>query len=309
MARITKLELVRLLYGDPMQIFASILRGIIVAPKGRKLYCADYAAIEARVVFWLADHKDGLDAFALGRPIYEEMAAEIYSKLLSEVTKSERELGKRAVLGCGFNMGHLKFRETCKQQANIDISEELAKVAVNMYRTKHVPVVRLWSNIERAAIAATKNPGKRYTINHTAWWVKDRFLWCRLPSGRCIAYRDPTVRQELPRWGGNEKRPVLYHWSVDPKTHQWVNGGTYGGRLVENITQAVARDVMAEAMLRCKPKGYDIVLTVHDEILAECDEGLGAIDEFCNLVSELPPWATGLPVKAEGWTGYRYKKG
>lgn len=106
----------------------------------------------------------------------------------------------------------------------------------------------------------------------------------------------------------DEKRAVLYHYGVNPLTRKWDLSGTYGGRLCENVVQAVARDLMAEAMLRIESRGYEIVLSVHDELLAERQKGLGAIDEFENLMAELPIWAEGCPVKVEGWKGPRYRK-
>lgn len=303
------LELVRFLYGNPLSAFASCLRGVIVAPKGRQLYCGDYATIEVRVLFWLAKHVDGLKALAMGEPMYEQMAALIYSKDLADVTRPQRQVGKGAVLGAGFQLGSKKFREHCKTREGIDIDEETAELAIKAYRSLHYPVVQLWANLQRAAIAAIENRGKRYTINRTTWWVERRFLYCQLPSGRRLAYADPEVRYEIPRWGGEEKRPVIYHWETNAVTRQWERSATYGGKLTANVTQATARDLMAAAMLRLDAAGgYDLILTVHDEIVAEADQGHGSLAEFEKLMSELPPWAAGLPVKVEGYAATRYRK-
>lgn len=302
------LELVRLLYGNPMAVFSSCARSVIVAPKGKTFYCADYASIEVRTLFWAANHEAGLRAFYKNAPMYEEMAASIYGIDVGSVNHTQRQLGKKVVLGSGYGLGFRKFHQSCRDDG-LEISEDVARASIDTYRRVHSPVVKLWSNLERAAIAATLNPGKRYTINRTAWFVSGKFLYCELPSGRRLAYYGPEVKQELPKWGGDEKRPVLYHWGSNPTTKQWEFSGTYGGRLTENVASAIARDLMAEAMLRVETKGYQVVLSVHDELLAECDEGKGSVEGFENLMSELPPWAKGLPVKAAGWSGGRYKKG
>lgn len=299
------LELIRLLYGDPMKAFSSCLRSVIIPNEGYEFFCADYAAIEARVLFWIADHTSGIKAFFENRPMYEEMACVIYNiENIEKVTKMQRQVGKQAVLGCGYGMGATKFQATCHAYS-IEVDEITAKKAVKAYRTTHSHVPRLWSNLEQAAIAAVENGGKSFAVNNTKWLVKDGFLWCELPSGRKLAYYKPEVRYEE-KW--DEKRPVLYHWCTNPVTRQWEIDSTYGGKLTENVVQAIARDLMAEALLRIDAHEYAILLTVHDEILAERLIGEGNLPEFERLMSELPEWARGCPVTASGWQGFRYKK-
>lgn len=305
------LEFVRLIYGNPMGVFSSCLRSVIRAPRGRELFCADYAAIEARVLFWVAKHNAGLKSFREDRPAYEEMAAVIYNhEFIENVTKDQREVGKRAFLGCGYGMGWKKFLATCIF-FGMEIDEETAQMAVSAYRDHHAPVVQLWKNLEKAAIEATKRKGTKFTINHTTWWVeclngRREILWCKLPSGRRLAYYGPEVKYEPTSWG--EKRPVLYHWGVNSLTRQWEHAGTYGGMLTENVVQAIARDLMAEAMLRVESGGYDLTLTVHDELLSERDLGEGTVEEFEQLMGIVPAWGDGIPVKVKGWSGPRYRK-
>jgi DNA polymerase len=299
------LEWVRCLYGHPMNVFSSCLRGMIKASEDKELFCGDYAAIEARVLFWVADHIQGLQAFKDNRPLYEEMAVAIYNVVIGAVTWLQRDIGKRAVLGCGFGMGWKKFKLTC-EKFGVIIDDDLAQTAVSAYRSMHKPVTKLWSNLEKVAVAAIQNPGKKLRINHTTWWVKDRFLWCELPSGRRLAYFGPEVRYESTPW--DEKRPVIYHWGVDQYTRKWTLAKTYGGKLCENVVQAIARDLMAAAMLRCEDVGYELLLTVHDELLTERRKDQGDLDEFKNLMAEVPEWGIGLPVKVEAWKGPRYHK-
>ncbi len=297
-----------MLYGDPMAVFSSLLRSVIVAPKGKVLDCADYNAIELRVAFWVARHETGLKAFYEGRDLYKELASKIYSIPIEKVNDSQRFLAKTAQLGCLYGMGKPKFLATCKQQGQ-DISEEVASVAVDTFRRVNSPIVKLWEMLGRAAIAAVENPGKKYTINRTAWSVSGGFLWCELPSGRKLAYPSPSVRYESGKWHG--KQPVLYFWGVDSLTKKWAEQRAWGGVLTENVVQAIARDLMAEAMLRIEGTGHwQIVLSVHDELIAERQiMGDVGIEDFCRLMSELPEWAEGCPVKAEGWSGVRYRKG
>lgn len=301
------LELVRMVYGNPMDAFSSCLRNMIVAPEGKILDVADYAAIEARVLFWVARHEAGVKAFIENRDLYRELATKIFGVSLDSVTGDQRFVGKQATLGCGYSMGWRKFMATCEKLGQ-EVPPEVAQTAVNAYRAVNAPVVKTWDMMNRAAIAAVMNPGKRYSINRVTWFVNGKFLFCELPSGRRLAYYGPSVCYEPTPWG--EKRPVLYHWGVDSYTKKWVNAKTYGGKLVENVVQAISRDLMAEAMLRIEAAGpWEITLSVHDELIAERDLKKGGSNaEFCRLMAEFPEWAEGCPVKVEGWEGKRYKK-
>jgi DNA polymerase len=301
----TDLELVRLLYGRPLDVFSSCLRAMIKASPGREFVGGDYAGIEARVLFWIAGHEQGLTAFREERDLYVEMAAEIFDAALDSITKSQRFLGKSAILGCGFGMGKKKFFETCRSQGQ-EIEPELAERAVKAYRAAHWPVVRTWALIERAAIEAVRQRGRSFKICKTRWFVEGDFLYCELPSGRRLAYYKPSLRMKPTPWG--EKRPVLYSWALNPKTRKWEEEGTYGGKLVENVVQAIARDLMCDAMLRAEAAECPVVLTVHDELLTEPDAGRMSVEEFEALMAKTPVWADGLPVKVEGWKGLRYKK-
>lgn len=309
------LELVRLLYGDPMTLFASCLRAMIVARDGYEFHCADYVAIETHVLFWIARHEEGLRALRARRDLYKEMAADIYGLPLDKIAKESRErfVGKESVLGCGYQMAGPTFRKNCIKKG-VEISEDMAKLAVSKYRQKHSPVVKTWSNLERAAIAAVKNKGKRYSINRTTWYVKGRFLYCELPSGRCLAYYGPAVRTVV-KW--DEEKEALHHWGMNNYTRKWEFAPTYGGKLTENVVQAIARDFMAEAMLRLEEHGFDVVLSVHDELLSEAPKGkfdptapIGTHFDgvYSRLMTQNPAWGADCPIRVEGWKGPRYKK-
>ena len=130
---------------------------------------------------------------------------------------------------------------------------------------------------------------------------------CKLPSGRCIGYPDAELRNTLTPWG--QEKLSLTYMGKNSYTNQWERLSTHGGKLVEKITQAVARDLLAMAMLRLEAHGYPIVLHVHDEVIAEVLKGLANLDRFCAIMAQLEPWAKGFPIKAEGWVGQRFKKG
>ncbi len=309
------LEWVRALCGDPMSAFSDCLRSMLIASDGHKMYAADFASIEVRVLFWIARHSAGLTIYERGEDAYRDMATAIYKVALDDVTKPQREVGKRAVLGCGYGMGWKKFMQTCAD-FGIPVTAKVAKQAVKAYRSKHHPVKTLWNNVERAAIEATKNKGKRYTVNRLSWFYRDEFLYCELPSGRRLAFYKAQVKFEWSRWDKDRikagkkpkghKRFVLYHYDMNPETRQWGLVATYGGKLVENAVQGIARDRMCDAMLRIDDAGYENLISVHDENVAENESG--SLEEFNKLMLVESKWAAGCPFTVEGWVDERYKK-
>jgi DNA polymerase len=202
-------------------------------------------------------------------------------------------------------MGHIKFQSTCLEQGGLEISLELAKKAVNAYREKYYKVKAYWYDLERAAIEAVKTPGTLVEFRNLQWLKKGRWLYCQLPSGRRLAYYNPIIKTEETAWGMKEG---LTYMASHPKTKKWERERTYGGKMAENVTQAVAADVLRESMLRVESKGYSIILTVHDENITEDDVDFGDLKEFETLMSVVPKWATGLPIKVESYEDERYKK-
>jgi DNA polymerase len=298
------LDDIELFYGNPLKLFSNILKGTIIPENDKHIFnCADYSAIEARVLFWMSKHEKGIESYLKKRDIYREMATKIYGVSLLGVTEEMRQVGKRAILGCGYGMGHKKFEDTCKQFGQ-EVSESLAKKAIVMYRTVHRPVVSMWSNLEKAAIAAVSQKGKKFNVNYTTWYFENNFLFCELPSKRRLAYYGPEIHYDGTPWG--DKRATLHHYGMNPKSNQWELSNTYGGRLTENVVSGMARDIMAAAMLRLDSRNYLINFTVHDEILAESEKD--DLNKFLKIMTDLPDWAAGCPITAEGWTGRRYRK-
>ena len=298
----TDLEGFEILYPDVMGTLSSCIRGMIIAAPGTELFVGDYNAIEARVVMWLAGETFSLKQFTAGEDLYVEMAKRIYNK--TDINKRERHLGKTAVLGCGYGMGKDKFVATCANQGLI-ISPEIAEKAVNTYREVYGKVKDFWYRQENAAIEAVKTK-KTVICPPVKWEMEGANLICRLPSSRPITYPEATLDYTDTTWG--DRKLTLHYMSVSPN-NRWVKEKTYGGKIVENITQAVARDILAAAMLRLEKAGYPVIFSVHDEIVCEVPEGKEkSLHEFEQLLCQGNTWANGLPVKSECWKGQRYKK-
>lgn len=293
----------RLFYPQVMQTLSSCIRGMIISSPGYDLMVADFAAIEARVVMWLADEKVGLNQFLNGEDLYVYMARNIYQRGDIDKHSPERALGKAAVLGCGFGMGAPKFHSTCLAWG-INISEDLAVRAVETYRATYPRVRSAWYEQERAAIAACQEK-RSINCGKIFWRLCGSTLYARLPSGRDLAYNNARVRSVRTSWG--EMKDAIRYDAVDDR-NQWSEQGTYGGRLVENLTQAVARDILANAMLNIEKAGYKNLFSVHDEVVSEVPEGQGSVEEYEQLMCQTPKWAEGCPIKAEAWRGKRYRK-
>ena len=321
--------------GTTMDVLAHALRGAIVPRPGNQLYVSDFAGIEARVLMWLANDQGGLDVFRNHLDVYCEMASKIFGRPISK-EEAERQLGKAAILGLGYQMGAAKFVATaatygvdllldvqcaqCGMASNEhrrknhefiyrdgDEDRMTAVKVVKIYRDTYWRVVRMWKDVEDAAIDAVLNPRYVHTSGKVEFYCDDGFLFCQLPSGRSLAYPEPEMRQTTTSWGALKNQ--LTFMTMSQYTHQWVREGTYGGKIVENIDQAVSRDLLAHSMWQLEQSGiYLPVLSVHDEILAEACVGKGDVGDFTQRMLVLPKWAEGLPLEAESWSGFRYRK-
>lgn len=316
-------DLLDLLY-PPVAAIVDCLRSMLVAGPGMELIAADFSAIEARVVNWLAGQWDYVQLFAEGKDVYKVNAAKLYGIPIEEVQKfPHRQTGKFQELGCGFGMGAAKAVTAAKDVYGLDLPPELAKEIVDSYRETHPEVKNFWYGAERACIAAVKTPGVVQTfggLKNLKAIKAGAYLYIILPSGRPLCYAAPTVEWTPPPWAFEmvdgvmvrkpevEDKETLFFWGVDGFSKKWGKLKAYGGLLVENIVQAVARDLMAEGMLRAEVRGYPPILSVHDEVVAEVPAGFGSVQEFEALLCETPDWAQGCPVAAEGWRGQRYRK-
>lgn len=298
-------------YGPVMDAMADTVRGMITAALGHHLIAVDFSAVEARVLAWLAGEEKVLDIFRTHGKIYEHAAAGIYNKPIEAVTKDERQIGKVAVLALGFGGGVGAFQSMARVYG-VTVDDERANDIKTKWRQAHPNIVKYWRDLERAAIDAVDlDHGAECSAGPEGREVKFRkdgsFLWCKLPSGRVLCYPYPVIRDVDTPWG--EPRSALYYHAVDIG-NKWGEISTYGGSLAENVTQAVARDLLAEAMLRLEKAGYDVVMHVHDEIVVEVlnDEPEETLKTIEQIVATPPAWADGLPLAAEGWRGFRYRK-
>lgn len=301
------IECVEAVYQPYIHAAASATRMMIAAPAGKTFYIADYAAIEARVVFWVAKDNIGLNYYHQGIDAYCATAEKIFNQSVTKANEHERFVGKQVLLGCGFGLSASGFVRTMKVMFNFDIDEELAKEAVSKYRETHSAVVKLWYETERMCFKAIENPDVVYTyLDLRAIKPKNRdFLYVFLPSGRYITFPNPKIVNHKTSWG--EIKPSISYYTWDNK---WIRTHTYGGKLVENVVQATARDIMAYGIMDAEFSGYPVTFTVHDELVLELDLERAASDkiEIDRILQTSPNWAQGLPIEVESGLSTRYKK-
>jgi DNA polymerase len=291
------------LWPDPMLALSMCMRGFIKAPDGKVLRVVDYSAIEARVLAWVAGEQWLIEAFIRGVDVYKLMASFLYSIPVEAVSSEQRRIAKNLVLGCGYQLGAKKFVEYCAR-AGVYITPEQSEEAVGTYRQRNQRIVACWGSVERAAIAAVQT-GKGVRWRMLEFEVQDVWLTVRLPSGRRLYYLHPKVQTVI-----TYNKPKLQLTFREEFKGQMYRNSTYGGKLVENIVQGIARDLMANGMLEAEKDSLPIIGTVHDELINEGDEGDGrTVEEFEHAVCRLPDWGHGIPIGAEGFQTTRYKKG
>lgn len=297
-------DLASLLYDDIASLLSQLIRTAFVAKPGYTFAVADFSAIEARVIAWLADEKWRLDVFKTHGKIYEASASMMFNVPIEKVTKGSdlRSKGKIAELALGYQ-GAVGAMKQMGGEA-MGLSEEDMRQTVTKWRQANRFIVRLWFDVEQAAIRAveTRKPvilPKGLVFNYDGY-----ALTIKLPSGRKLFYKDPSFTTNS--WGA---RSLQYKGMVQA-THQWGYVDTYGGKLVENIVQGIARDLLAYSMLRLDGEGFDIVMHVHDESICEVPAKGAAeeLDRMCEIMGEPVPWAPGLPLEADGYITPFYKK-
>lgn len=367
-------------YGDKaMDALSAGLRAAMTAGEGNILVGADYSAIEARVLLWLAGDHFALAKYKMGVNLYVDLAKVIYNNdaIDKKTHPKEYAVGKEGVLGSGYGMGWVKFLATCRakgivldtqEPSTIWAGDELkrfftkeeakAQLVISVYRKKYKRVVELWYATEAAARAAIRTPGTYHfpkddngidlTKGKLLFGMDPRreFLIMRLPSGRHIRYYRPSLKVTETPYG--EKEEIHYWAAFDPSDKKFAvqvdpsgffaQYKTYGGSLVENAVQGIARDIMGNGMLNAEKIQMPVVLTVHDELITEIARKterfakysrpiaqemrssqvaayapltiteLTPTEALIGAMCDLPPWAEGCPIAAEGWSGRRYRK-
>lgn len=282
-------------HGAGTQIAADLLRSMIIAKPDHRLLFADYAAIEARVLAWMAGQSQLVKTFAEGGDVYKEMAKDIYGKPVDKIDSGERQVGKMAILGCGYGMGGKRFAEQCAAMG-IEVDVEEAKRIVSVYRESNDRISAYWQQTEREFIDRCRDA---IADGHSVVRIP-------LPSGRRLTYHNPRIVQRETPWG--ELRDTAEVDTLNSVTRQWTSQLIWGGLLTENYVQATARDLMAGAMMRLETSDYHVIMSVHDEIICEVPQDHGSLDEMVALMTQVPSWAEGCPIAAEGKEGIRYEK-
>jgi DNA polymerase len=302
-------EQVRALYPRPLSVLGDCSRAMIVAASGHVLIGADFSSIESRVLACVAGEGWKLESYrrfdATRDPCdepYCTTACKIFGVPPGTYTKDspERNVGKICDLAFGY-MGGLGAWRKFEPDRFTDAEVENFKAE---WRAAHPAIRNFWYAIDRAAWEAVHERGRVITCGPIAIKCTGGFLFVKLPSGRKLAYPYPRIRIEDER-----NQFVLFADNAAGQFKDCRNGqGAYGGLWVENIVSGIARDLLAEAMLRLEAAGYPIVLHVHDELVAEVPEGFGSTDEFSRLMTRRPAWMLELPVAAKAWSGQRYCK-
>ena len=291
-------DMLGVLWGSAPNVLSELIRAAFVAAPGNRFLVADFSAIEARVIAWLAGEQWVLDLFKSGGDIYCETGTRMFGQ---EVKKHSplRQRAKVAVLACGYQGGVGALKAMGGEKLGLS-EDEMASI-VDAWRKANPRIAQMWWDVNRAALEAIKN-GTSQMVGRIKVYQKLGALVIALPSGRELIYPSPRVGEN--RFGGESI--TFMGLGLNRK---WGRIETYGGKLVENIVQATARDVLAHSMATLEAAGYPTVMHVHDEVITEVPYGHGSVDELCSLMSRGPKWSKGLPLAAEGFESTYYKKG
>jgi DNA polymerase len=287
-------------------VLKGMLRPALMAAPGKALVVADWAAIEARVTPWASGSQSGrakLDIFAKGEDVYKHNAAATFRVGYDEVDKDQRQIGKVQELACGFAGGVGAFASMGRIY-NIILSENESRKMVDAWRRANSWSVPYWSKLESAYMAAMRNPGRKFDAGRVAYLFDKQHLWYALPSGRVLCY--PFARFD----DAGDLTYAKASWKPSADAKEWPRARLWRGLACENITQAVANDLLRHALKRLDGERLDVVLHVHDEVVLEVPEA-DADDAAARLVEVMcqpPEWAKGLPLNAEVATMVRYGK-
>ncbi len=291
-------ETMEILYESPSDILSQLIRTAFIPKDGTRFIISDFSAIEARVLAWLAGEQWVLDAFENGEDIYCRTASRMFGMPVEKhgVNGHLRQKGKIATLACGYQgaLGALKAMGGIE----MGLSEDELQSIVDSWREANPNIVSLWWDIDSVVKRVVKTRGKEEYKNLVISYEKG-ILFIELPSKRRLAY--PKAKIGTNRFGGES---VVYEGIV--VGNKWDKIESYGGKFVENIVQAIARDILAEAMMRLEKKGFNIVMHIHDEVVIESDSS--SIEEINEIMSSVPSWAPGLILDADGFESEFYKK-
>lgn len=293
-------EMLDMTFGNVPNVLSELIRTVLIPKQNHRFIVADFSAIEARVLSWLAGEQWRLDTFRNGGDIYCASASQMFRVPVEKhgVNGHLRQKGKISELACGYggSVGALKNMGAVE----MGVPEDELQGLINDWRNANPHIVKLWTEVGNTAMKAIKEK-TIVSLGKLVFMYERGILFIRLPSGRRLSYIKPRIGTN--RFGGDS---ITYMGVGASK--KWERLETFGGKLVENIVQAIARDLLASAMMNVANAGYDIVFHVHDEIIAEVPDGQGSVDEMCMLMSINPDWADGIPLIADGYECEYYRK-
>lgn len=304
-----KVDALKLIFGNVTDALAQLIRTAFIPSAGHVFHVADFSAIEARVIAWLAGEQWRLDVFATHGKIYEASASQMFGVPLELITKGNpeyelRQKGKVAELALGYQgaVGAL----IAMGALNMGLTEEELPEIVHRWRSSNKRIVDLWYSMENAALEVMRT-GKAVGLKGLIlaregdYTNHQDFLTITLPSGRKLFYVQPFLQVN------DRGRESLHYWGLNQDTKKWEVIPTYGGKLVENVTQAIARDCLAESLIRLAACGYQTVMHVHDEAVLDVLAGTD-LERICKLMEQPISWAPGLPLRADGFVTGFYRK-
>lgn len=293
-------EMLNMTFGNVPNALSELIRTVLIPKPNHRFIVADFSAIEARVLSWLAGEQWRLDTFRNGGDIYCASASQMFRVPVEKhgVNGHLRQKGKISELACGYggSVGALKNMGAVE----MGVPEDELQGLINDWRNANPYIVKLWTEVGNTAMKAIKEK-TIVSLGKLVFMYERGILFIRLPSGRRLSYIKPRIGTN--RFGGDS---ITYMGVGASK--KWERLETFGGKLVENIVQAIARDLLASAMMNVANAGYNIVFHVHDEIIAEAPDGQGSVDEMCMLMSINPDWADGIPLSADGYECEYYRK-
>ena len=293
-------DMVESIYGNTPDILSQLIRTMLIAKPGCKFIVADFSAIEARVLAWLAGEEWRMEAFKNGEDIYCASASQMFGVPVVKhgINGELRQKGKVAELACGY--GGAAGALISMGALDMGLSEDELPDLIDDWRNSNPKIVQFWWDIEKAAIESIKDHKDRQ-VGRIGVSFSNNTLWLQLPSGRRLAYVKPKLQPN--RFG---RISITYEGLG--QNNKWSRIETYSGKLVENITQATARDLLAEAMWRIENAGLDIVGHVHDEVILEVPEDGVTVEKVCQVMNQNPKWADGIVLNSAGYHGFYYFK-
>ena len=293
-------DMVESIYGNTPDILSQLIRTMLIPKEGCEFIVADFSAIEARVLAWLAGEQWRMDAFQRGDDIYCASASQMFGVTVEKHGQNShlRQKGKIAELALGYGGGTGAL--ISMGALDMGLSEEELPGLIDDWRTANPHIVQFWWDVEKAAMDTVKDHRER-NVGRIGFQFYANTLWVVLPSGRKLAYIKPKLQP-------NRVGSMAMTFESLNAANKWSRGETYSGKLVENCTQSTARDLLAEAMWRMERAGFDIVGHVHDEVILEVPKGTITVEDVCSIMNQNPVWANGLVLSSAGYRGDYYFK-